>query len=132
MQVVVVGAGPAGTRCAVRLAQRGAAVTLCSAELALPYDRVALSRLLAGDAEVADLITHPLAELAAMGVAFRAGTAIAGIDRAARCVTTAKGERLGYDRLVLATGSAAVRLPLPGPNCPAWWPIATWPMCAPC
>ena len=120
MRVLVVGAGPAGTRCAVRVAQRvaGAQVTLLGAELALPYDRVALSRLLAGEAEVGDLITHPLAELAAQGVAFRAGVGIAAVERAARCVLTTKGERLGYDRLVLATGSSAVRLPLPGAELP--------------
>ena len=56
MRILVVGAGPAGTRCAVRAAQRvrGAEVTLLSAELALPYDRVALSKLLAGEAEIGD------------------------------------------------------------------------------
>ena len=120
MKLVVVGAGPAGTRCAVGAAQRvpGAQVTLLSAELALPYDRVALSRLLAGEAEVADLITHPIAELATLGINFRAGVAVAGIDRAARTLETAKGERIPYDRLVLATGSTAVRLPLPGATLP--------------
>jgi nitrite reductase (NADH) large subunit len=120
MRILVVGAGPAGTRCAVRLAQRvaGAQVTLLGAELSLPYDRVALSKLLAGEAEVGDLITHPLAELAALGVTYRAGVAVVGIDRAARCVVTAKGERLAYDRLVLATGATPNRLPVPGANLP--------------
>lgn len=120
MRVVVVGAGPAGTRCAVRLAERlpAAQVTLCGAEAALPYDRVALSRLLSGEAEVAALITHPLAALQALGIAYRAGTRIAAIDRAAQAAVTARGERLPYDRLVLATGSAAIRLPLPGAGLP--------------
>jgi nitrite reductase (NADH) large subunit len=45
-KVLVVGAGPAGTRCALGVAARvpGAQVTLAGAEPALPYDRVALSR----------------------------------------------------------------------------------------
>ena len=120
MRILVVGAGPAGTRCAVHAAQRvrGAEVTLLGAELALPYDRVALSKLLAGEAEIGDLITHPVVELAALQVRFRAGVAVAEIDRAAQVVTTRKGERLAYDRLVLATGSSAVRLPLPGAELP--------------
>ncbi len=120
MKVVVVGAGPAGTRCAVQVARRvpGAEVTLLGAELALPYDRVALSRLLAGEVEVGDLITHPILALEAAGIRFRAGVAVAALDRAAQVVETTKGERIGYDRLVLATGSAAVRLPLPGAELP--------------
>lgn len=120
MRILVVGAGPAGTRCAARVAERvpGARVTLAGAEAALPYDRVALSKLLAGEAAVEDLITHPLADLRARGIAYRPATPIAALDRAAGVAVTARGERLAYDRLVLATGSSAIRLPLPGADLP--------------
>ena len=56
--VVIVGAGPAGTRCAERLAGHGVPVTLIGAEAGVPYNRVALSQLLAGDAEEDALNTH--------------------------------------------------------------------------
>lgn len=120
MRVAVIGAGPAGTRCAVRVAERlpGAAVTLLGAEAALPYDRVALSKLLEGRAEVAELITHPLAALRAKDVGFRPATRVAMLDRAARAVVTERGERIPYDRVVIATGSRAARLPLPGADLP--------------
>jgi len=120
MRVLVVGAGPAGTRCAVRLAQRmpGCGIVLAGAEAALPYDRVALSRLLAGEAEVEALITHDLRQLAALGIDFRAATRIAAIDRTGRQALTAKGQAIAYDRLVLATGAHALRLPLPGAELP--------------
>lgn len=120
MRVLVIGAGPAGTRCAVRVAERmpGAEVTLCGAEAALPYDRVALSRLLAGECEVKDLITHPIQALKAKGIRYRPGTPIVALDRAAQAVVTQQGERIGYDRLVLALGSRAIRLPLPGAELP--------------
>ncbi|WP_426956642.1 NAD(P)/FAD-dependent oxidoreductase [Muricoccus radiodurans] len=120
MTILVVGAGPAGTRCALRTAARlpGAAVTLLGAEPALPYDRVALSRYLVGEVEQADLVTHSLADLSAAGVLYRPGTGVASIDREERCVVSARGERIRYDRLVLATGSRAVRLPLPGADLP--------------
>ena len=116
MRVLVVGAGPAGTRCAERAAQRlpGAAVTLLGAEAALPYDRVALGRLLSGEAEAAALITHDAARLRALGIRFRPAAPVVALDRATRAAVTAAGERHAYDRLVLATGSRAVRLPLPG------------------
>jgi nitrite reductase (NADH) large subunit len=118
MRVIVVGAGPAGTRCAERLAQRGAAVTLVGAEAALPYDRVALGRVLSGEAEPAALITHDVARLRALGIGFRAATRIGALDVAGGIATTARGEAIGFDRAVLATGSQAVRLPLPGADLP--------------
>lgn len=116
MKILVIGAGPAGTRAAVRVAARmpGATVTLAGGEAALPYDRVALSKLLAGDIEVPALLTHSASALRAAGVAYRPATRIASIDRAGQRVLTVGGEALEYDRLILALGSQAVRLPLPG------------------
>ncbi|UPY36253.1 FAD-dependent oxidoreductase [Sediminicoccus sp. KRV36] len=118
LHVLVIGAGPAGTRCAVRSAERGARVTLCGAEAALPYDRVALSSLLAGEKTLPDLITHDLAALQAQGIAFRPATPITALDCAASEAVTARGERIGYDRVVIATGSRAIRLPVPGADLP--------------
>jgi nitrite reductase (NADH) large subunit len=120
MRVLVIGAGPAGTRAAIRTAAAmpQAQVTLASAEAALPYDRVALSKLLAGDIEMPALITHSARALREARVAYRPATPIAAIDRAAKRAVTAAGEALDYDHLILATGSHAVRLPLPGADLP--------------
>lgn len=116
MKVLVIGAGPAGARCAMRIGDRmpQARITLAGAEAALPYDRVALSKLLAGECEVPALLTHRIAELRAHNILYRPGTPIAALDRAARVAVTAKGEPIPYDRLVIATGSRAIRLPIPG------------------
>ncbi|WP_424814149.1 NAD(P)/FAD-dependent oxidoreductase [Roseococcus sp. YIM B11640] len=120
MRILVIGAGPAGTRCAWRAAERlpGAQVTLVGAEAALPYDRVGLSNLLAGEKEVPDLITHPVLALRGRGIRFRAATAISTLDGAAGQAVTARGERIGFDRAVIATGSRAVRLPVAGAALP--------------
>jgi len=119
-RVLVIGAGPAGTRCALRAAERlpGADVVLAGAEPGPPYDRVALSRYLAGDVERDALVTHTLESLAAAGVAYRGNTHVASLDLSARRAVTSGGEALDYDWCVLATGSRAVRLPLPGADLP--------------
>lgn len=115
--VVVVGAGPAGARCAERLAGH-ARVTLIGAEPAHPYNRVALSLLLAGKMDEAALVTHAPDHLAASGIDWRINTKVASIDRDARAVVFEDGGRLGYDALVLATGAQPVRLPFPGADQP--------------
>lgn len=118
MTALVIGAGPAGMRCAERLAAGGIAVTLCSAEAALPYDRVSLGRALSGEAQAGALVTHDARRLRALGIAFRPATPIARLDPSAGEAVTARGGRIGFDQAVLATGSRAVRLPLPGAELP--------------
>src|SRR5262249_45588315 len=56
--------------------------------------------------------------VAGSGTALRCDTPATAIDRAARAVLTASGERIGYDALVLATGSSNRLLPMfpPGPR----------------
>ncbi len=127
MDVLVVGAGPAGARVAQRVAERipGAAVTLLGDEPALPYDRVALGRALSGEAAAESLVTHDWARLRELGVRFRPGVRVAALDRAGHAAVTAEGERVPYDRMVLATGSRAVRLPLPGAELPGVFPYRT-------
>lgn len=112
--VVIVGAGPAGARCADRLAAGGARVTLIGAERAHPYNRVALSQYLAGDVEEHALTTHHAEHLASSRINWRPGTQVAGLDRATKDVLVEGGERIAYDGLVLATGAQPVRLPFPG------------------
>jgi nitrite reductase (NADH) large subunit len=117
-RLLVIGAGPAGMRVAERAASARARVTLCSAEAALPYDRVSLGRVLSGAAEPATLISHDAARLRALGIAYLPSTPIAALDRDARVAKTARGEPIGWDRCVLATGSTAPRLNLPGAELP--------------
>src|SRR5260370_25816376 len=50
--------------------------------------------------------------VAASGVRLKLGTPVKAIDRAARAVMTDAGERIGYDALVLATGSINRMLPM--------------------
>ena len=113
MHTVVVGAGPAGQRAASLIAAGGHRVTLLGREPGVPYNRVALSSLLAGDMEIAALHSVPHD-----AISYRDGAHVETIDRPNRLVRLTDGEPIGYDRLVLATGSHAVRLRLPGADLP--------------
>lgn len=118
MPVVIIGAGPAGLRCAETLGAAGRRSIVIGAEPGLPYNRVALSQHLAGDIEEPELITHDSERLRRLRIDYRGGTVVAAIDRAAQRLTLGDGETLRYERLVLATGSSPFRLKLPGADLP--------------
>ena len=113
MRVVVVGYGMAGARLVSELQARAprAEVTVLGEEPHRAYNRILLSNLVAGRSREADV---ELVEAAGRGVDLRLGVAVAGIDRAARAVTTTDGATVSYDRLSLATGSQAMLPPIKG------------------
>ena len=119
--LVVVGNGMAATRFAAELAQRAPgrfAITLVGAEPRPAYNRVLLSSLLAGEIGEADLALRPAAFWREHGVVVRTGTAVAAIEPEAGRVVLADGAALPARRIVLATGSSAIRLPKPGMDLP--------------
>ena len=110
--LVVVGASLAGLRAveAVRGDGFEGSVTLVGAEEHLPYDRPPLSKEhLAGD-EPGDSTYREREKLDEIGVELVLGTPATALDVEARRVTVGDRE-LGYDALVIATGSDARRLP---------------------
>lgn len=116
-RLVVVGAGMASLRLLEELkaACPGRyAVTVLGAEPEPAYNRVLLSSLLAGEANDEDLAFKDRAWYAANGYRLLTGAAVQTVDAAARRVRLKDGRVFAYDRLVLATGSKAIRLPLPG------------------
>jgi len=112
--VVVIGAGQAGASLVTRLRSRGfdGAITLIGDEPVPPYQRPPLSKkYLLGEMALERLYLRPGAAYAEAGIDLRTGTQATAIDRAAREVVLSGDERLGYDTLVLATGSRPRRLP---------------------
>jgi 3-phenylpropionate/trans-cinnamate dioxygenase ferredoxin reductase component len=114
---VIVGASLAGAKAAESLRQEGfdGPVVLIGDETERPYERPPLSKdYLLGKAERESIYVHPESWYAEHDVDLRLGTRVTGIDPAAHEVTLAEGNRLGYGRLLLATGSSPRRLPVPG------------------
>jgi len=111
--VVVVGAGQAAASLVARLRSGGfdGAITLLGEEPVPPYQRPPLSKkYLLGEMAPERLFLRPESAYAEAGIALRTGTRVTAIDRAAREVVMGDA-RLGYDTLVLATGSRPRRLP---------------------
>ena len=111
-RVLVVGAGLAGLRCAEGLRAGGfeGDVTLVGEEPEAPYERPALSKeLLAGARSEAQAALRPPGRLAEAGIELLTGRRVVRLDRS-RALLAGGGE-LRWDRLVLATGARARRLP---------------------
>lgn len=115
--MVIVGGGFAGASAAKQLRSEGftGEITIVAREPHLPYERPGLSKgfLQGNDAESA-LFTHAEDWYREHDIAVRTGEAAAAIDPAAHTVTLTNGDTLGYDKLLLATGSRARTLPIPG------------------
>jgi 3-phenylpropionate/trans-cinnamate dioxygenase ferredoxin reductase subunit len=114
---VVVGGGLAGAKAVEALRERGfeGSLVLLGAEPHLPYERPPLSKdyLKTGE-KLDEAFVHDQDWYAAHRVDVRTGTEVTAIDRDAHEVVTAAGERVGYDRLLLATGSSPRHLSLTG------------------
>jgi len=116
-RVVIVGAGHAGFQLAASLRQGGfdGSIVLLGDEPVLPYQRPPLSKdYLSGKIGLDLLLMRPEAFYRDHRIDYLPGTRAVEIDRAARQLRLASGERLGYDHLVLATGARNRVPPLPG------------------
>jgi ferredoxin-nitrate reductase len=89
-------------------------VTMVGREPDPPYDRVALSHLLAARVGEAGLALKPSSWFAAHRVRLLAGREVVALDLDAHWATLDDGEQLAFERLVLATGSQPALPPLPG------------------
>jgi nitrite reductase (NADH) large subunit len=92
-------------------------VTVLSREPRRAYDRVALSSYLDG-ASAADLDVVAEGCYDLDDYTLHLDEAVTSIDRSARAVVTGRGRVLGYDALVLATGSYPFVPPVPGRDLP--------------
>jgi nitrite reductase (NADH) large subunit len=115
--LVVVGHGMVGHRLVQAATERGLTerfdIVVVGEEPRPAYDRVALTSFFSvGNADELSLL--PEGRYDDPWVRLRTGTAVTHVDREARRVVLDDGASLGYDVLVLATGSAPFVPPVPG------------------
>ena len=112
-QIVIVGASLAGLRAAEGLRNSGFTghLTIIGDEPYEPYDRPPLSKQVLKGLAPADHTTLP--RLRPVDAEWRLGVAANGLDRTTREVILANGERIPYDRLLIATGTRARPWPNP-------------------
>lgn len=118
-RLVVVGNGMAGMRTVeelLKLSPEGYDITVFGAEPHVNYNRILLSPLLAGEKRVEEIILHSQQWYAGHGVTLHMGDPVVRIDRRQRLVRSRNGLEVPYDRLLMATGSNPVILPIPGVN----------------
>ena len=116
-KLVVVGNGMAGCRAVQEVLKRDPdryEITIFGAEPRVNYDRIMLSPVLAGEKSFEDIVLNDEAWYRDNGIALHLGLAVEAIDLAQQVIRVAGGQAWPYDRLILATGSDPIRLPLPG------------------
>ncbi len=114
---VIVGGGLAASRAAFALRRSGfdGSLSLISAEPYLPYDRPPLSKkVLTSEADPQSTSLSDAASYAAQEIALFLGVGASAIDRHARQIRLTNGDTLRYDKVLLATGSRARHLAIPG------------------
>ncbi|MFT4174086.1 MAG: nitrite reductase large subunit NirB [Rhodocyclaceae bacterium] len=117
LKLVVIGNGMAGIRTVeelIALAPGMYEITVFGSEPHPNYNRILLSPVLAGEQAFNDIVLNPLSWYQEHSITVHLGKTITRIDRARRVVVADDGTEAPYDRLLLATGSTPVMLPVPG------------------
>jgi NAD(P)H-dependent nitrite reductase large subunit/NAD(P)H-dependent nitrite reductase small subunit len=120
-KLVVIGNGMAAMRTVEELldhAPNAYEITVFGAEPHGNYNRIMLSPVLAGEKKFEEIILHPKSWYAERGITLHTSDLVTSIDRRKRIVKSASGIEAPYDRLLLATGSNPIMLPIPGKDLP--------------
>jgi apoptosis-inducing factor 3 len=120
-KIVIVGGGAAGFAAAEKLRreQWQGSIVMLSDDDAPPVDRPNLSKdYLAGNAPEDWIPLRSDSYYSENGIDLRLKAKVAEIDVRGRAVALASGDKVAYDRLLLATGAEPVRLTIPGADLP--------------
>ena len=116
-RIVIIGGGHGGMNVAAALRQAGheGEIVMISEEQVLPYHRPPLSKAyLKGESEMEALYQRPAKFYETSNIEVMLGERVADVDAGRKVVVLTDGREIGWDILILATGSIARRLDCPG------------------
>ncbi len=116
-KLVLVGNGMAGVRTIEELLKLDPDlydITIIGSEPYPNYNRILLSPVLTGEQTIKDIILNDTSWYESNGISLLMNQEVTRIDRLRRRIATRDGTVVPYDRLLLATGSTPLMLPVPG------------------
>jgi len=116
-KLVVIGNGMAPGRALEKLfelAPDAYEVTIFNAEPRVNYDRIMLSPVLSGEKTYEEIVIHGDGWYVERGITLYKGHKVVEIDRATKTITSEHGAAAPYDKLIIATGSLPIVIPVPG------------------
>lgn len=125
--IVIIGAGHAGVQLAASLRENGYpdTIRLLSGDPDFPYHKPPLSKSFMATEDAALQPLRGEAFYAQNAIDLRLGVDVVRIDRNRKSVICADGATIGYDKLVLATGTRACNITVPGADLPQVFALRT-------
>jgi nitrite reductase (NADH) large subunit len=116
MKYVIIGNGVAGSTAAanIRKLDSSGEVTILTDEATPFYSRIRLIEYLAGEAAEKDIVIYKNEWYQKNNIRLLLNTPVSDIDKDKKEIITSKGERFGFDRLLLSTGSFSFVPPITG------------------
>jgi 3-phenylpropionate/trans-cinnamate dioxygenase ferredoxin reductase subunit len=125
---VIIGANLAGGNAAIALREEGfeGRIVLIGAEEHLPYERPPLSKqYLRGEVAIDSAFLRSSDFYASNNIETMLGISARSVDPKENVVELANGERVAYDKLLIATGGRNRRPPIPGIDLPGVYELRT-------
>jgi phenylglyoxylate dehydrogenase epsilon subunit len=113
---LIIGSSHAGLSAldAIRLQDKEGSLTLVTQESCLPYSPTILPYVLSGQAQPDKVFLRDQQDLDGLSVVFKPGAKVVAVDGGSRQVTLQSGEKIEYEKLLLATGAAPKLPPVQG------------------
>jgi phenylglyoxylate dehydrogenase epsilon subunit len=99
---------------AIRLQDKEGSLTLVTQESCLPYSPTILPYVLSGQAQPEKIFLRDQRSLDSLSVVFKPGAKVVAVNGGSRQVTLQSGEKIEYEKLLVATGAAPKLPPVQG------------------